>query len=77
MSVIEDRRISVDGKADVLPGARTGVGTGRKVEGDVEGNTSYLDDSTSTYYESEDGHDIKFKTLTWKKVGSHLMPYLI
>jgi hypothetical protein len=77
MSLSEERRISVDGEVDVLPGARTGVGTGRKGEGDVEGNTSYVDDSTSTYYESEDGHDIKFKTLTWKKVGSHLIPYLM
>lgn len=71
MSLNAEQRATVDGKVQVLPGdsERTGVGTPRKIE-DPEGQPSYTEDSDSTYYESEDGHDIKFKTLTWKKVES-------
>jgi hypothetical protein len=74
MSLNAERRVSVEGKAQVLPGdiERTGVGTPRKIE-DSEGGPSYIEDSNSAYYESEDGHDIKFKTLTRKKVeADHL-----
>lgn len=79
MSLREDRRASVDGGAEFLPGTEPGIvnlrhqnGHGptpleHKYEVDTERNTRDSFEE-STYYESEDGHDIKFKTLTWKKV---------
>lgn len=50
-------------EVDVLRGPRVGVGTD-KIGGDVEGTT--WDDMSST---DEEGHDIKYRTLTWQKVA--------
>jgi hypothetical protein len=79
MSLSEDRRVSIDGSVEFLPGSEPGILNHRqhtghgpsplehKLEVDPERNTRDSFEE-STYYESEDGHDIKFKTLTWKKV---------
>ena len=81
MSLHEDRRVSIDGSVEFLPGIEPGMLHGRhpghgghgprqlehKYEVDTERNNRDSFEE-STYYESEDGHDIKFKTLTWKKV---------
>jgi len=52
---------------DALAAPRIGVGLPK---GDVEGNS--YDDDTVTVLESEEGHDIKYKTLTWKKTAALL-----
>jgi len=81
MSLHEDHRVSVDGSVEYLPGTEPGILHGRhpartghgpsplehKIEYDAERNNRDSFEE-STYYESEDGHDIKYKTLTWKKV---------
>lgn len=79
MSLHEDRRVNIDGSVEFLPGTEPGILSHRhhtghgpsplehKIEVDTERNTRDSFEE-STYYESEDGHDIKFKTLTWKKV---------
>jgi hypothetical protein len=81
MSLREDQRVSVDGSVEYLPGTEPGILHGRhpartghgpsplehKIEYDAERNNRDSFEE-STYYESEDGHDIKYKTLTWKKV---------
>ena len=53
---------------EVIRGPRIGVGTPKL--GNVERNPS--DDDTSTVFESEEGHDIKYKSLTWKKTAALL-----
>jgi len=64
MSLIEDREVGMDRKVEVLPGPRVGAGV-PKLEAD---EADIGNDGASLYIESEDGHDIKYKTLTWKKV---------
>jgi len=63
MSVLPEVSGHSEEKVDVLRGPRVGVGMD-KVGGDVEGLA--WDDTTST--EDEEGHDIKYRTLTWQKV---------
>jgi hypothetical protein len=65
MSLSEDNRSTIVG--EVLPGPRVGVEAGEKLV-DVEGNKFTSGDDASTLFENEEGHDIKYKTLTWKKV---------
>jgi hypothetical protein len=65
MALVEDRRVNVDGKVEALPGPRVGVGLPKF---DPATDEATFDDR-SLYVESEEGHDIKFKTLTWKKVS--------
>ena len=50
-------------KVDVLRGPGVGVGTD-KFGGDTEG--AAWDETASTA--DEEGHDIKYRTLTWQKV---------
>jgi len=57
-----------DKSVEVLGGPWSAVGLAKV--GDVEGST-YEADST-TVFESEDGHDIKYKTLTWQKTAALL-----
>jgi hypothetical protein len=68
MSLDNGHHTSVEEKAEVLPGPRVGVGTDTIV--DIEGNK--LRDDALTYIESEEGHDIRYKTLTWQKVVLHV-----
>lgn len=56
-------------KVDVLRGPRVGVGTD-KIGGDAEGGG--WDETAST--EDEEGHDIKYRTLTWQKVTIAFSP---
>ena len=47
-------------KLDVPRGPRVGVGTD-KIGGDI--------DDVSSMVQDEEGHDIKYRTLTWQKVA--------
>jgi hypothetical protein len=68
MSVVaEDSRHGAE-KVDVLRGPTVGVGTDKI--GDAEG--AAWDETAST--EDEEGHDIKYRTLTWQKVTIAFSP---
>jgi hypothetical protein len=58
-------KLEGDVERPVLPGLRVG---GEKLDGD--GNV-VGDNDSSVLVESEEGHQIKYKTLTWKKVPTH------
>jgi hypothetical protein len=68
MSVAEDSGHGAE-KIDVLRGPRVGVGTDKFV-GDAE--AAAWDETAST--EDEEGHDIKYRTLTWQKVTIAFSP---
>jgi hypothetical protein len=59
-------KLEEDVERSVLPGSRVGIGA-EKV--DLDGNL-IPDNASSVLIESEEGHQIKYKTLTWKKVPS-------
>ena len=64
MSVVAEDSGHGAEKVDVLTrGPRVGVGTD-KIGGDAEG--AAWDETASD--EDEEGHDIKYRTLTWQKV---------
>ena len=64
MALVEDRIVDIGGKLEALPDSGSGDGldtldshTDRVVSRDSE-----------LYLQDEEGHEIKYKTLTWKKV---------
>ena len=64
VNALGDNRLS--GEHEVVPWPRVEIPVKIK-EGKLEDAESGVG---SEYIESEDGHDIKYKTLTWKKVLS-------
>jgi hypothetical protein len=67
VNALGDDRLSVG--HEVVPWPRVGIPVKikeRKLQDAESGVGS--EEATMVYIESEDGHDIKYKTLTWKKV---------
>jgi hypothetical protein len=62
---LNDGKLEGDVEIPVLPGPRVGRSGVEKVD---EGG----DNGSSVLIESEEGHQIKYKTLTWKKVHDTL-----